>query len=122
MARFVLSAFADEAGDSLAEQILALKENEIDYIEPRNIDLKGILNLSEEELHSVREELDKNGIKVGSLGSPIGKYPIKEAFDIHLTDFNKALRACEILGTSNMRMFTLLLSVVPASIAIIPFA
>jgi hypothetical protein len=33
MARFVLSAFADEAGKTLDEQILALKENEIDYID-----------------------------------------------------------------------------------------
>ena len=29
MAKFILSAFADEAGDSLSEQIAALKENGI---------------------------------------------------------------------------------------------
>ena len=106
MAKFVLSAFADEAGDSLEEQILALKENEIDYIEPRNIDKKGILKLTEEELNDCIKELKKNGIKVGSLGSPIGKYAIEKPFEIHLQDFEKALRACEILETSNMRMFS----------------
>lgn len=106
MAKFVLSAFADEAGASLSEQITALKENGIDFIEPRNIDKRGILKHTEEELIEVKRVLDENGIKVGSLGSPIGKYPIDEPFDTHLSDFEKALRACEILGTKNMRMFS----------------
>ena len=106
MARFVLSAFADEAGASLSEQISALKENNIDFIEPRNIADRGILAYSEEELIEIRRELDANGIKVGSLGSPIGKYPIEEPFEKHLVDFEKALRACEILGTKNMRIFS----------------
>lgn len=106
MAKFLLSAFADEAGDSLAEQIEALKANGIDYIEPRNINGKGILKHTKEELLAVRAELDKNGIKVGSLGSPIGKYPIDEPFDVHLKDFEIALDACDILGTRNMRMFS----------------
>ena len=106
MARFVLSAFADEAGTALDEQISALKENGIGYIEPRNIDGKPILTLSEKELHEVKRKLDENGIKVNSLGSPIGKYPIDEDFDIHLLEFEKALRACEILETENIRMFS----------------
>lgn len=106
MARFVFSAFADEAGDSLEEQISALVDNGIGYIEPRNIGGKPILSLTVEELKAVREALDKNGIKTGSLGSPIGKFPISEDFSLHLSDFDKALRACDILGTKNMRMFS----------------
>jgi len=106
MAKFVFSAFADEAGTTLSEQIAALKENGIGYIEPRNINGKPILTLTEDELYEIKAELDKNGIKVNSLGSPIGKYPIDEPFDKHLIDFEKALRACEILGTENMRMFS----------------
>lgn len=106
MAKFTLSAFADEAGSTLEEQISALKDNGIDFIEPRNINGKGILTLTEDELREIKAELDKNGIKVGSLGSPIGKYPIDESFEKHLEDFEKALRACEILETKNMRMFS----------------
>ena len=106
MARFVLSAFADEAGDSLEEQICALKENEIDYIEPRNINGKGILTYSEDELREIKNALDKNGIKVNSLGSPIGKYNIEDDFLPHLELTRKAIRTCEILGTENMRMFS----------------
>ena len=106
MAKFILSAFADEAGSSLDEQIQALKANGIDYIEPRNINSKPILTLTDEELHEVRRALDENGITVGSLGSPIGKYPIDQPFEKHLEDFRRALDVCDILGTKNIRMFS----------------
>ena len=106
MAKFVFSAFADEAGSTLAEQISALKDNGIGYIEPRKINGKGVLDFTKEELLSIKAELDKNGIKVNSLGSPIGKYQIADDFETHLSDFEKALDACELLGTENMRMFS----------------
>lgn len=106
MAEFVLSAFADEAGRTLDEQICALRENGIGYIEPRNIGGKGILTLTEKELSEIKSELDKNGIKVNSLGSPIGKFPIEKPLDEHLPDLERALRACEILDTKNIRMFS----------------
>ena len=106
MARFVFSAFADEAGSTLNEQIGALLENGIPYIEPRNINSKPILNLTNEELYEVKRELDKNGIRVNSLGSPIGKFSIEEDFEKHLPDFYRALDVCDILGTKNIRMFS----------------
>ena len=106
MARFVLSAFADEAADSLSEQITALKENGIGYIEPRNIGGKGILALSNQELLEVKAALDKNGIKVNSLGSPIGKFPIEKPFEEHLPDLFRAFNACKLLGTTNIRIFS----------------
>lgn len=106
MARFAFSAFADEAGDSLAEQISAMKENGIKYFEPRNIDGRNIIKLGEEKLKEVRAALDDNGIKVGSLGSPIGKYSIYKDFETHLVDFKNALEACKILGCNKMRIFS----------------
>ena len=106
MAEFVLSAFADEAADSLEGQITALHENGIGYIEPRNIDGTPILKHTKERLTDIKHALDNEGIKVGSLGSPIGKYQIKEPFAPHLDDFKYALEVCNILGTENMRMFS----------------
>lgn len=106
MAKFVLSAFADEAGSTLDEQIAALKRNGINYIEPRNINGKPILTLTDEELVEVKRKLDENGIKVNSLGSPIGKYPICKPFDKHLADFRRAIEVCKLLGTDKMRMFS----------------
>lgn len=106
MAEFVFSAFADEAGSSLEEQICALKENEISYIEPRNINKKSILDYSEDELVEIEKKLSAAGIKVNSLGSPIGKYNITDDFQVHLERFEKALTACKILKTDKMRMFS----------------
>ena len=106
MARFVLSAFADEASPILDEQILALKENGIDYIEPRKIDGKGVQDLTEEEFIAVKKKLDENGIKVNSLGSPIGKFDINADFAPHLDLTKKMIRACELLDTKYMRMFS----------------
>ncbi len=106
MAKFILSAFADEAASSLDGQISALRENGIYHIEPRNIDGKGILEYTEAELQEIKRKLDENGIKVGSLGSPIGKYKIEDDFEPHFTLFKKALSAAKILGTENIRMFS----------------
>ena len=106
MARFVISAFADEAGRTLEEQIAALKENGIDYIEPRKINRIGILDFSEQELIEIKRKLDENGIKVNSLGSPIGKYDITADFLPHLELTRKAIRVCEIFDTKFMRVFS----------------
>ena len=106
MVKYCLSAFADEAADSLDEQIKALKENRIAFIEPRNIDGKPIMKLTDDELKEMKKKLDEAGIKVNSLGSPIGKYPIEDDFEPHLNLFKRALEICKILGTDKMRMFS----------------
>ena len=90
----------------LVDQITALKENRIAFIEPRNIDGKGVLTLTDDELVEAKRKLDEAGIKVNSLGSPIGKYPIEDDFEPHLALFKRALEVCKILGTDKMRMFS----------------
>ena len=105
MAKFVLTAFADEAGKPLSEQIAALKRNNIRYIEPRMVDGINLIDKTEDEIRAIKAELDAGGIRVSSLGSPIGKYPIHEDFAPHYEKFLYALKICEILETKNMRVF-----------------
>ena len=105
MAKFIISAFADEANTELGGQIAALKRNGIYYLEPRNIS-GGIIKKTAEELQEIRRELDANGIGISSLGSPIGKFDIHGDFDEYLGQFRQALMACKILGTNRMRMFS----------------
>ena len=45
-----LCAFADEAGDSITEQISALKRNSISLIELRSINAKNVLDFSLDDL------------------------------------------------------------------------
>ena len=106
MAQYVFSAFADEAGNSLDEQIKALVENGIRYIEPRNIDGKCIIDFTDEELIAIRTKLNENGIEVGSVGSPIGKYDITEDFDAYLPKVKRTIEVAKLLGTKYVRMFS----------------
>ena len=106
MAQFVFSAFADEAGVSLDEQISALVGNGIRYIEPRNIGGKSIIDFTDEEIIEIRDRLLENGIKVGSVGSPIGKYPIGDDFDSYLPKVKRTIEIAKLLGTKYVRMFS----------------
>ena len=106
MVKFYISAFADEAGATIDEQIAALKRNNINYIEPRGIDGQCVIFKTDDELKEIKRKLDENGIKVSSIGSPIGKYNITDDFEAHLVDFRKAINAAKILGTKNIRMFS----------------
>ena len=105
MAQFIISAFADEASDLLCGQIAALKRNGLRLIEPRSIE-GNVIKKTDEELYAIRAALDEAGIGLSSLGSPCGKFDIKEDFESHLKDFRRALTACRILGADRMRMFS----------------
>jgi len=106
MKTFKISGFADEAGKTAEEQIQALKDNGIEYIEVRNIDGKNIVDLNDEELTVLKKKFDTNGIKVSSIGSPVGKSPIGEDFNIAKTKFDRALAAAEILDAPYIRAFS----------------
>ena len=106
MARFVLSAFADEAADSLAEQIEALRAEEIGLIELRGVDGKSCAELTLDEARRVREALASAGMGFSALGSPFGKYPIDQPFAPHMDAFRHGLDICRELGCERVRMFS----------------
>ncbi len=106
MAKFLLSAFADEASKMLDGQIAALKRNNMKYIEIRNVDGKGILDCTDEELAAIHKKLEEAGIGVSAIGSPIGKIKITDPFEPHIEDFRRAIKAAKVLGTKNIRMFS----------------
>ena len=98
MKQFVLSAFADEAGSGIEEQISALERNQISMIEIRNIDGTCVIDLEPEELRRISTLLVSHGISVSAIASPIGKISIEEDFEAHRKRFEKAMEAAELLG------------------------
>ena len=70
MAKFILSAFADESSPVLDEQIKALQEEGVSLIELRGVDGKNVSNLTLEEAAAVKAKLDAAGIRLSALGSP----------------------------------------------------
>lgn len=106
MAKMKLCAFADEASKDLAGQIEALKRNNISLLEIRGVDGENISEISLEKAKEVKELLDKNGIRVWSIGSPVGKAKINSDVEKQETTF---LRLCEIarlFGCQRMRIFS----------------
>lgn len=100
-------AFADEAGADLDTQVQALKANGLDGLEIRNVDGKSISDLTEGEAQEVRKRLDAEGLRVWSIGSPIGKVHIeRDDFDKHLEVFRHTLDLADILGADCFRLFS----------------
>ena len=106
MARFLFSAFADEASAALDEQIAACKKNGIDFIELRGIDGKNISDFTVEEAKELKEKLCESGIKVSSIGSFYGKIEITDDFAPHFEAFKNTVEVAKILEAKYIRMFS----------------
>jgi hypothetical protein len=105
-ATFHLSAFADEAGGGIIEQIDALKAHKMTHIEPRGLDHGNISLYTVEQAKELKKILDDNGIGVSALGSPFGKINIADDFAPHFELFKRNVENACILGTDKIRMFS----------------
>lgn len=104
--RCIISGFADEIDPMLDVQIDLLKKLGQDHLVLRAADGKGVLAITNDEMREIRKRLDAAGIRVSSLGSPIGKIGILDDFEPHFEAFQHAVELAEILGTRNIRMFS----------------
>lgn len=103
---FDLAAFADEASGMLSEQIVAMSENGVKYLEIRGVDGENIADISNEKAREIKERMDNAGLAVWSLGSPFGKIGMGDDFDAHLEKFKHGLELADILGAKNIRLFS----------------
>ena len=106
MAKYILSAFADEVSSDFTKQLDYLKSREISFIEPRNINGTGVAALTLDEAKSAKKMMDSYGIGVSSVGSPIGKISVDDDFSEHIRLFEHVMDIAEIFGTKNIRMFS----------------
>ncbi len=103
---FILSAFADEAASSLDEQILAMKQNNIRFLEIRGVDGINIADITPQKAVEIRKKTDDASLGIWSLGSPFGKIGINEEFEPHLESFKRSIENAHILGAKNIRIFS----------------
>ncbi len=101
-----LYAFADEASAQIDGQIKAMLKNGLDGLEIRNVDGVNIADITEEKAYEVKAKMDAAGLKVWSIGSPIGKIEIGKAEE-HIEKFQNVLKFAKILGAENIRLFSL---------------
>ena len=106
MTEWLLSAFADEAGGGIADQIRALRENGLTHIEPRGLDEGNISEYTPSQCRELRKILDDGGIGVSAIGSPFGKIGVTEDFAPHFEKFKRCVENACILGTERIRIFS----------------
>jgi len=103
---FIITGFADEISSVVTEQFEHLNKLRIEYFEPRGIDGKNISDLNDEDVKVLKEKMQKYGIKVSSIGSPIGKIKITDDFCEHLEKLKRTIKIAKELGTKYIRIFS----------------
>lgn len=103
---WVLSAFADEASESIDEQVRALTEAQMTHIDLRLVDGTNIVELPLDHAEQVKAKLDAAGIAVCMYGSPIGKIDIADDIDIDIARVRHLGELKKIFGAEAVRIFS----------------
>ena len=106
MAKLTLSAFSDEYAESFLEQVKALNNFGINYMEIRGVDGKNVSTLTAQEVKDAKSKLDDYGIKVSSIGSPLGKIKLDGDMASHLETAKRVFETANVLGAKNIRAFS----------------
>lgn len=101
-----LCAFADEASKEFERQLDVLNEENIPYIELRGLDGTNVSDLTEEQAREYKKLLDAKGIKVWSIGSPLGKINLDGDHEAHFEKARHTFRLARIFDTTRIRMFS----------------
>ena len=101
-----ISGFADEISPDLSEQIRVLQKLGISHVEMRGVNGRGLVEYSLPEAAEIKTQLDAAGIRLSSVGSPIGKIRITDDFAPHLELLRHTIEIAKIMETPNIRMFS----------------
>ena len=107
--KIIVSGFADEIDPQLDVQLKVVKELGMEYICLRAADGKGIADYTVEEFaESILPRLRSAGVKVSSLGSPIGKIDVDDdaAYEKQLQQLDTLCRICSLADCKYIRMFS----------------
>ncbi len=106
MAKFIISGFSDEIDSEITKQFSHLNKLGISYFEPRGINGVNIADIDDNQLAQLKKDMSDYGIKVSSIGSPIGKISIKDDFEPHLEKLKRVIHIAKELGTKYIRIFS----------------
>src|SRR4051794_35890678 len=101
-----LSAFADEIGPDLDEQISVCKANAVTHFELRGVYGKNVMDFDDGLRKEIKTKLTGNGMGVISIGSPIGKVAIDRPWNEHFDRFKRAVEIAEFFGSPFIRLFS----------------
>ena len=104
-----ISGFSDEISSDFDTQLEVVKNLGMNYISIRGVNEKNFSEYSIDELNEyIKPKLDEYGIKVSSIGSPIGKVFIddNEGFEKQVDLLEKLCKMANILDCKYIRMFS----------------
>ena len=100
-------AFADEASPMMDSQIRAMKRNGLQGLEIRLVDGENVSSITMAKAKEVYQKMADAGLKVWSIGSPIGKIDIeKDDFNQHMDVLKRTIEIAHELKSENIRMFS----------------
>jgi sugar phosphate isomerase/epimerase len=103
---WTLSGFVDEISTDFETQCSVAAGLGLKYVEIRSAWGVNILDLDEGQLATVQETLARHGLKVSSIGSPIGKIRVDEPFPPHLERMRHATEVARTLDAPYIRLFS----------------
>lgn len=106
MAKFIISGFSDEIDEKIVNQFKHLNTLGISYFEPRGVNGVNIADIDDIQLETLKKDMADYGIKVSSIGSPIGKIGINDPFEPHLKKLERVIHIAKELGTKYIRIFS----------------
>ena len=101
-----VAAFGDEVDADLAVQLECMKALDIRHLELRNAWGTSVVRMDSSDLQRARSLLDAAGMRAGAIGSPVGKTRLEDGWDVVAEQLAACARACEILGTRLVRVFS----------------
>lgn len=101
-----LSGFSDEIASDIKTQFEVLNKLGIKSFEPRGINGKNISELTDDEVATLKAEMQRYKITASSIGSPIGKIKISDDFENHFELFKRVVEIAKTLECKYIRMFS----------------
>lgn len=101
-----ISGFADEINGKFQVQLQVMKELGQKYVEFRTADGIGVADLTIPQALQYKAEMEKEGVKVSAVGSPIGKIGILEDFEPHFQKYCHVVELAKVFETPYIRTFS----------------
>lgn len=101
-----ISGFADEITPSFDRQLEVLQACGMHWLELRSADGINVADLSDQQVEHIASQLQRAGIGVSSIGSPIGKIAVTDSFEPHFDSFRRVVEIAKRFNTRNIRMFS----------------
>lgn len=116
-----LSVLTDEVSDKFAEALDWAVRNGFKHVEVRMVDGANVSNLDDAAVARAKAEVDKRGLKVSAIASPLFKCALdpkrpvqsgdlfgnkEEPLEVHFQKLPRAIQIAKALGTSKIRVFS----------------